>query len=54
VDTIAGGPFLIGPTAGVMYEIGDSFNLIGGLNTELGLSKFTFNIDIDVGIGLRL
>ncbi|HZL21610.1 MAG TPA: tetratricopeptide repeat protein [Polyangia bacterium] len=54
VDTIAGGPFLIGPTAGVMYEIGDSFNLIGGINTELGLSKFTFNIDIDVGIGLRL
>jgi hypothetical protein len=54
VDTIAGGPFLIGPTAGLMYEIGDSFDLIGGINTELGLSKFTFNIDIDVGIGLRL
>jgi hypothetical protein len=54
VDTIAGGPFLIGPTAGLMYEIGDSFDLIAGINTELGLSKFTFNIDIDVGIGLRL
>jgi hypothetical protein len=54
VDTIAGGPFLIGPTAGILYEIGDSFNLVGGLNTELGLSKFTFNVDVDVGVALRL
>ena len=54
VDTIKGGPFLIGPTAGILYEIGDSLDLIAGLNTELGLSKFTFNLDIDVGIGLRL
>ncbi len=49
-----GGPFLIGPTTGFFYEIGDSVDLVVGLNTELGLSKFTFNIDIDVGIGLRL
>jgi hypothetical protein len=54
VDTIKGGPFLIGPTAGILYEIGDSLDLIAGLNTELGLSKFTFNLDIDVGIGVRL
>ena len=28
VDTVAGGPFLIGPTVGMLYEIGESLNLI--------------------------
>jgi hypothetical protein len=54
VDSFLGGPFLIGPTVGVLYEIGDSFNLVGGLNTELGAPKFTFNFDIDLGIAVRL
>jgi hypothetical protein len=54
VDTIAGGPFLIGPTAGVLYELGESFDLVGNLNAEVGISKFTLNLDIDVGVALRL
>ncbi len=54
VDALLGGPFLIGPTAGVLYELGDSLNLVAGVNTELGAPKFTFNFDIDIGLALRL
>jgi hypothetical protein len=54
VDALLGGPFLIGPTAGLLYEIGDSFDLVAGVNSEIGAPKFTVNFDIDVGIALRL
>jgi hypothetical protein len=54
VDALLGGPFLIGPTAGVLYELGDTANLVAGINTELGAPKFTFNIDIDIGLAFRL
>ncbi len=54
VDALLGGPFLIGPTAGFFYELGDSANIVVGVNTELGAPKFTFNFDIDVGLAFRL
>jgi hypothetical protein len=54
VDALLGGPFLIGPTAGFFYELGDSANIVVGVNTELGVPKFTFNFDIDVGLAFRL
>jgi hypothetical protein len=54
VDALLGGPFLIGPTAGFFYELGDSVDIIVGLNTEIGAPKFTFNFDFDAGIGFRL
>jgi hypothetical protein len=54
VDALLGGPFLIGPTAGVMYELGDTVNLVAGVNTELGAPKFTFNFDLDIGLAFRL
>ena len=54
VDALLGGPFLIGPTAGFLYELGDVANLVVGLNTELGAPKFTFNFDLDVGLAFRL
>jgi hypothetical protein len=54
VDALLGGPFLIGPTAGVIYELGDTVNLVAGVNTELGAPKFTFNFDLDIGLAFRL
>jgi hypothetical protein len=54
VDALLGGPFLIGPTAGVFYELGDTLSLVAGINTELGAPKFTFNFDIDLGLAFRL
>ena len=54
VDAVLGGPFLIGPTVGLWYELSDSVGLLAALNTAIGAPKFTFNFDIDVGLGFRL
>ncbi len=54
VDALVGGPFLIGPTAGLMYDLTDTFDLVLGVNTEIGVPKFTFNFDVDFGLAVRL
>ncbi len=54
VDALLGGPFLIGPTAGFFYELGDTANIVVGVDTEIGAPKFTFNFDIDAGLAFRL
>jgi len=54
VDSLAGGPFLIGPTAGLWYEIGDSIDFTFAVNSALGVPNFTFNFDFDVGLGFRI
>ncbi len=54
VDAILGGAFLIGPTFGVWYDLGENLGLIAAINSEIGAPKFTLNFDIDVGLGFRL
>jgi hypothetical protein len=54
VDALLGGPFLIGPTVGLMWELGEVANFVAGVNSELGVPKFTFNFDLDVGLAFRL
>ena len=54
VDTLPGGPFLVGPTLGLWYEIGDSLDLIFAVNTALGVPNFTFNFDLSFGLGFRI
>jgi hypothetical protein len=54
VDTLDGGPFLIGPTAGFFWELGSAVDLIFALNTALGVPNFTFNFDVQAGLGFRL
>ena len=54
VDTLAGGPFLIGPTAGFFYELGSSVDFVVAVNTALGVPHFTFNFDFGAGIGFRI
>lgn len=54
VDTLAGGPFLIGPTFGFFYELGDTVDLIVAMNSALGVPNFTLNFDIGLGIGFRI
>jgi len=54
VDTLAGGPFLIGPTAGLFYELGSSADFVLAVNTALGVPHFTFNFDFAAGIGFRI
>jgi hypothetical protein len=54
VDTLAGGPFLVGPTAGLFYELGSAADFVLAVNTALGVPHFTFNFDIAAGIGFRI
>jgi hypothetical protein len=54
VDTLPGGPFLVGPTAGFIYEIGSSLGLVVAVNSALGVPNFTFNFDINGGIAFRI
>ena len=54
VDTLPGGPFLVGPTFGFIYEIGSTFDFIVAVNSALGVPNFTFNLDINAGIGFRI
>lgn len=54
VDTLNGGPFLIGPTAGLFWELGNAVDLIFAVNSALGLPNFTFNFDLQAGVGVRL
>ena len=54
VDTLNGGPFLVGPTAGVMFELGSTVDLILAVNSAVGVPNFTLNFDIQAGLGFRL
>jgi hypothetical protein len=50
VDTIQGGPILVGPGGGIFYDLTDSLSLVGQANAVLGFWDFTFNLDINVGL----
>ncbi len=50
VDTIQGGPILIGPGGGIFYDLTDNLQLVGQANAVLGFWNFTFNLDINVGV----
>jgi len=50
VDTIQGGPILVGPGGGIFYDLTDNLSLVGQANAVLGFWDFTFNLDINIGI----
>ena len=55
VDTLAGGP-VPGRADGRASSTSsaDSFDLIVAVNSALGVPNFTFNLDINAGIGFRI
>jgi hypothetical protein len=54
VDTVAGGPILLGPGAGLLYNVTDMFALTLNVSTYVGLpSNFTFHVDGNVGVALE-
>jgi hypothetical protein len=50
VDTIQGGPILIGPGGGIFYDLTDNLQFVAQANAVLGFWDFTFNLDINVGL----
>ena len=53
VDTLAAGPVLVGPNIGILYDFNKTFGLLVAANTQLGVPKFTFNVDADLGLALK-
>jgi hypothetical protein len=53
VDTVTGGPFLLALGGGVAYEMG-SLALLGTATANVGVPNFMLNIDLLVGLGLRI
>jgi len=54
VDTVGAGPFLAGVGGGLMYDLGASLALVAALNTQVAAPTFTFNVDLNLGVALRL
>jgi hypothetical protein len=53
VDTIGAGPVLVGPGAGVMYDLTDSLGLLAQVNSVLGFPDFTANVDLNIGVAYQ-
>jgi hypothetical protein len=54
VDTVGAGPFLAGVGGGLTYDLGEHLALVVALNTQIGAPTFTFNVDLNAGVALRL
>ncbi len=53
VDTVASGPIFVGGSGGFFYNLSSNFALMVQANALLGFSKFTFNIDLNLGAALQ-
>jgi hypothetical protein len=54
VDTVAGGGFLVGPSAGFMYDLSKALSLTAALNSLVGMPDTAFNLDLNLGLAYRL
>jgi tetratricopeptide (TPR) repeat protein len=54
VDTVAGGGFLVGPSAGFIYDVNNVLSITAALNTLVGVPSTAFNLDLNLGIAYRL
>jgi hypothetical protein len=53
VDTVPSGPILVGAGLGAMYNVSPAFALTLGTNALLGFTKFTFNVDLNLGVAFE-
>jgi hypothetical protein len=54
LDTIAGGPVLVGPGVGFRYAVSDGVGVVAGVGGLVGVPKFTATADVNVGLSFRL
>jgi hypothetical protein len=53
VESVRAGAVLLGPGAGIDYALSPRFGLLAGVDSQVGFPKFTFNLDLDLGVALR-
>jgi hypothetical protein len=54
VDTVAGGPALVGPGFGFRYVLSDGFGIMAGIGGLIGLPSFTATADVNLGLAFQL
>jgi hypothetical protein len=54
LDTVAAGPFLVGPGAGLLYRLTPVVQLVAAVDGLLGAPRFTAHADVNVGLALAL
>jgi hypothetical protein len=52
LDTVPSGPVFVGAGAGVLYNVTPAFALTLGTNALLGFTKFTFHVDLNLGLAV--
>ena len=53
VDTVLAGPVFVGPGAGALLALTENFGVLADLTTVVGLPKFTYNLDFNIGAAAR-
>jgi hypothetical protein len=53
IDTVPSGPIFVGPGAGIAYNVSPAFVLVAGTNALVGFTKFTFNVDLNLGVAFE-
>lgn len=53
-DTLVGGPFLFGPSAGFTYRLSQALDFVAGVNALIGVPKTIVNLDLNLGFSLGL
>jgi hypothetical protein len=54
VDTVGGGPVVVGPGLGFRYAVSDAAGIVVGVNGLVGVPKFTATADVNVGLSFKL
>jgi len=54
IDSVTAGPIFVGGGAGLTYDFTDNLGALVEVNSLLGFTKFTFHLDINAGIALRI
>ena len=54
LDTIAGGPALVGPGFGFRLSVSDSVGVVAGVNGLVGVPSFAATADVNIGVAFQL
>lgn len=54
IDSVTAGPIFVGGGGGATYDLTENLALVGDVSALLGFTKFTFHLDFNAGLALRI